>query len=679
MLTQRAAAWIVCCVLFFFVQGVHAENFPLPKSLVPNVEFWKRVYSEIDTGQGFLHDSRDLDIIYETLTVPRKASRKHRKKITNKAREKYRNILLAIAGKPVASLSGEQLRVRRLFPADATSQQIKAASRRIRFQLGQADKFRAAIERSGLVIDHIHEKLAEANMPMELAALPYVESSFNMDARSHVGAAGMWQFMPATGRRFMKVDHVIDERYDPFRASDAAVRLLQYNYSILKSWPLALTAYNHGVGGMRRAVKRLGTTDIGVISQKYKSRTFGFASRNFYAEFLAALEVSQNSSKYFGHIKKKSPLDYTTFSLPNFVPSKSLAKALSVNESDLKQHNPSLRKPIWSGDKRVPSQYELRIPSSLLTASVDQLIAKIPASDLHTEQVRDKTYRVQRGDSLSRIAALYGVKVNDLVAMNNLQSRHRIRAGQVLYLPQKGKLRVASSSPTIAEKAKPEAAKPTTPIVIASAVPVVIEEEKQSEPILKIEPALAETISQKQPAQPEEPALEEADALEGLPEKVQPESAEKEQLTATDPSDYQVEADETIEIQAAETLGHYADWLDIKTNRLRILNNLSRWKPLVIGSRLRLDFSKVSSEAFVEKRLQYHKELEDEFFALNRISGTRAYTIRRGDSLWIIANKRFSMPIWLIRQYNPDEDFSRLKPGDQITLPIVVTKIEDVK
>ncbi|TNF98850.1 MAG: LysM peptidoglycan-binding domain-containing protein, partial [Gammaproteobacteria bacterium] len=666
MLIQRSVLLVVCSFLLFITQGVHAENFPLPKSLVPNVEFWKRVYSEIDTGQGFLHDARYLNIVYETLKIPKKASRKQRKRITNRAREKYRKILLAIAGKPVSSLSGAQLRVRRLFPANTTSQQIKAASRRIRFQLGQADKFKAAIERSGLITHHIERKLAEANMPLELAALPYVESSFNLNARSHVGAAGMWQFMPSTGRRFMKVNHVIDERYDPFRASDAAVRLLQYNYSILKSWPLALTAYNHGVGGMRRAVKRLGTTDIGVIARKYKSRSFGFASRNFYAEFLAALEVSQHYSKYFGHIRKKSPISYTHFRLPDFVSAKSLAKALSVKESVLQKHNPALRKPVWSGDKRVPSHYDLRVPAGLLTASAEYLIDRIPASDRYKEQVRDKTYRVQRGDSLSRIAALYGVKVSDLVAMNNLRSRHRIRAGQTLYLPQKGKVSVAALSADVKKKKlvkqKPiKAVKPAEPVTVASAEPVtIIKSKPRVEPIVNGDEGASETISQKDIAEKEivEPEEQVIDALEGVVEKVQPESVENEQVTATDPSDYQVDADESIEIQAAETLGHYADWLEIKTNRLRILNKISRWKPLVIGRRIRLDFSKVSSEEFVQRRLQYHKELEDEFFALNRIAGTRSYSIRRGDSLWIIANKRFSIPLWLIRQYNPDVDFS---------------------
>ncbi len=133
----------------------------------------------------------------------------------------------------------------------------KAASQ-LRFQQGLADRFRDGYVKSGLWKDYIRSELREAGVPEILAALPHVESSFNPEARSYVGAAGLWQFTRSTGRRFMQIDHVVDERRDPFLSSSAAARLLAYNYSILKSWPLAITAYNHGVGGMRRAARETG-------------------------------------------------------------------------------------------------------------------------------------------------------------------------------------------------------------------------------------------------------------------------------------------------------------------------------------------------------------------------------------------------------------------------------------
>ena len=97
--------------------------------------------------------------------------------------------------------------------------------------------------------------------------------------------------------------------------------------------------------------------------------------------------------------------------------------------------------------------------------------------------------------------------------------------------------------------------------------------------------------------------------------------------------------------------------------------------PVVIGKRVALDFSKVNPQVFEGKRLAYHKQLEDRFFARYRIEGTMEYKIRRGDSLWAIANRHKNTPLWLIRQHNPDGDFSALKPGESITLPVISNKI----
>jgi len=644
-----------------------AQNFPLPESLKPNVEFWKRVYSEIDGGQGFMHDTRNLSIVYETITVPKNGSRRQRKRIVDAARQRIKKQLERISTTRLDKLSERDRKIRRMFPASATPGEIRAARRYIRFQLGQADKFEQAIQRSGYYTHYIGSRLNQAGLPLELAALPFVESSFNVRANSHVGAAGIWQFMPATGRRFMKVNHVIDERYDPYRASDAAVKLLKYNYSILKSWPLALTAYNHGVGGMRRAIRKTGTTDIGVIVKKYRSRTFGFASRNFYAEFLAALAVSRNAVRYFPGIQPYAPQDLVRFQLDHYVPAKALASAMGVKLGKLRLHNLALREPVWDGEKRLPARYELRIPRHMVTGRIDRQLAQIPQAAKFSKQVLDKTYKVRRGDSLSRIASLYRIKVNDLVMMNNLRSRHRIRVGQVLYLPQKGKL-VTPPKPVI---------KKPGPVIVATV-------EAPQRKLVSVTPkALAvntpgeEAADKKIVQQKKEiPVIEELAIAEVKEPLVEDEVLDSvQQISATDPAEYSVETDNTIEVQAAETLGHYADWLSIKTQRLRQINRMAFHKPVVIGKRLKLDFSRVNPQAFEGKRLAYHKQLEDSFFAKYRIEGTTDYRIRRGDSLWVISNRHKNTPLWLIRQHNPDENFSGLKPGDKITLPVIVRKI----
>ena len=188
---------------------------------------------------------------------------------------------------------------------------------------------------------------------------------------------------------------------------------------------------------------------------------------------------------------------------------------------------------------------------------------------------------------------------------------------------------------------------------------VVQEPIVSQQPELKEEPESVAAV----PAQEAEPLIED-EVLDSL-----------QQISATDPAEYSVAEDNTIEIQAAETLGHYADWLSVKAQRLRRINRMSYRTPLVIGKRLKLDFSRVNTQAFEGKRLAYHKQLEDSFFAENQIDGTREYQVKRGDSLWVIAGKQKDAPLWLLRQYNPDVDFSRLKPGAKIIVPVIVKKI----
>src|SRR5690606_31302286 len=114
----------------------------------------------------------------------------------------------------------------------------------------QSDRFREGLVRSGAYRDHIESVIAARGLPPELVILPHVESSFHPGAFSSVAASGMWQFMRETAQRFMRVDLVVDERLDPWVATEGAMELLEYNYGRLGTWPLALTAYNHGTNGM---------------------------------------------------------------------------------------------------------------------------------------------------------------------------------------------------------------------------------------------------------------------------------------------------------------------------------------------------------------------------------------------------------------------------------------------
>jgi membrane-bound lytic murein transglycosylase D len=410
-------------------------DFPKSPPLVPRVEFWKRIYSEVDTGGGLLHDTGDLGVVYEVVTLPQNASRLTRERFLRKRREHYQRILRKLGKGKRSGLDAEERRVLSLFPDGVSDATLKAAASRVRFQLGQADRFRAGLIRQGRWEHYMRGVYAERGMPVELASLPHVESSFNPKARSHVGASGLWQFTRSTGRMYMRVDYTIDERNDPWIATVAAARLLRDNYKRTRSWPLALTGYNHGVGGMERAMRQLGTRDMATIIERYRSRTFGFASKNFYTSFLAALEVEENAQRYFGTLVRDAPLRPEMVKLDGYYKPSTLASAFGVSLDALKEANPALLSGVWNGQRLVPKGYALRVPRNPLRASADVVLAKIPSSERHGQQLRQAEYRVRRGDTLSRIAARFGVRTKDLMAANGLRSAHRIYIGQRLEIP----------------------------------------------------------------------------------------------------------------------------------------------------------------------------------------------------------------------------------------------------
>src|ERR1700735_5003543 len=330
-LRDRGADLILAGVLLLWVAvapALAADNpMPRPPELEHDVQFWVRVYSEIDTNSGFIHDDQNLAVVYETLHFAPNSLPHEGQRTVEAARDHYAEILRRIAGVN-GPLSAEDQHIRDMWGPEATPQRLLEATDHIRFQLGQSDRFREGLRRSGAWETDIRETLANLGLPAELAVLPHVESSFNPAAYSKVGAAGLWQFMRSTGRRYMRIDSAVDDRLDPFRSTEAAAQLLAYNYRILGTWPLALTAYNHGAAGVRHAKDTPGTDAIVTIVRNYNGKTFGFASRNFYVSFLAALEVDRNPEKYFGPIDKLNEAKFQEVIVPGYVSITSLERAL---------------------------------------------------------------------------------------------------------------------------------------------------------------------------------------------------------------------------------------------------------------------------------------------------------------------------------------------------------------
>ena len=411
-----ASLAVLVCLSFadsHAAQGRTADElFPMPKSLKPNVEFWIHVFARLEGGSGVLHDDEDLSIIYETLLdLPR--DKKRRRSLIRQKRNYYKGILKRLASGKRRGLSRDERRVLEKFKGKQTAGAFRQALDQVRFQGGIREAFRAGLVRSGAYLPIIEPIFARAGLPRELTMLPHVESSFRNDARSKSGASGLWQFIRSTGRRFMTINRHVDERHDVRLATIAASKLLKENYRLLGTWPLAITAYNHGAWGMKKAVKTTGTKNIGKIVHNYRGRAFGFASRNFYAEFLAAVHVANNYERYFGHIR---------FAKPAVLP------AVPAHGQE--------RYRVKRGDSlhRIARRFNTTVDALAALNNLEHLHRIEIGQSLRIPVPYDR-YRVRHGDTLGRIARRYRTSVSALVAMNNLRQAHLIRPGQVLRVP----------------------------------------------------------------------------------------------------------------------------------------------------------------------------------------------------------------------------------------------------
>ena len=425
--------------------GLLAQDdiFDVPIGLEPSVDFWKRVYSEWSEDQVAFHDRDDLSVVYRVLDQEKSEDRETYR--SNEAAQeaivrRIRTILLDLAARnpDPRTLSDDYEDVYEAFGPGANPAIWRKAADNIRVQRGLKERFMAGLLHAGQYHDHIVEILDEEGVPAEIAWLPMVESTFNLQARSSVGAAGVWQFMPATGRIYLKMDRSVDERFDPILAARGAARYLRNSYDDMGSWPLAITSYNHGYYGVMRGIRELGTTDYMTIRRQYDGPAFGFASKNFYAEFLAALEIAENPLVHFGEMDPFDALEFDTFEVESSIGLHEVANALRVDAGRLWQLNPSLTDDVWRGRRNIPAGFVMRLPPGYGHEAPSQLAAALAGkSGRRVRTVEEpgdgpRYYVVQRGDTLSSIAARHGTTVADLVQLNDLRDRNTIRIGQRL-------------------------------------------------------------------------------------------------------------------------------------------------------------------------------------------------------------------------------------------------------
>lgn len=177
----------------------------------------------------------------------------------------------------------------------------------IRTQTGQSDEFLAALHRSKNLLPHIESVFRTQRLPIALGRIPFVESSFNVRAKSKVGAVGIWQFMPETARQMIRGGD--EKRWaDPLRQTSSAAKMLKIYHGLLPDWGTAITAYNSGVGHLQTMVKKYKVHGIEELIDLPGEDGLGFAGKNFYAQFLSANLIEAYKDDLFNH--QVEPADY---------------------------------------------------------------------------------------------------------------------------------------------------------------------------------------------------------------------------------------------------------------------------------------------------------------------------------------------------------------------------------
>ncbi len=425
----------------FFARPLNPTYFQYPDGLRPQVEFWKKIFTEYTTGQAIIHDRRHVEIVYSVidLTKNQRYSGKARRKVIRSAINKYKRIVRKLKSTNPADLSAlneEEKAVFRMISEVPGDYSFDRAIRNFRSQSGMKDSFLIAMGNSSRYLKDMEQIFVQYGLPVELILIPFVESSFNVNAYSTAGAAGIWQLTRPTGKAYLKINEYVDERRDPLKSTEAAAKLLTSYYNQLESWPLAITAYNHGAYGMKNAARQTKSRNIETIITKYKSRSFGFSSRNFYAEFLAILEVTENYRQYLGEIEFALPDEYDEFILKDYVKIETLLDYCSLDRKVIARLNPELNESVLESRRFLPKHYPLRIPAGM-RGQLAHEYSLIAAAEKRSTIDVTKLHRVKFGQNLSTIAKLYNSSVKAIIKANEIKDPNRLKNGQVLKIPTK--------------------------------------------------------------------------------------------------------------------------------------------------------------------------------------------------------------------------------------------------
>ncbi|MFC1855592.1 LysM peptidoglycan-binding domain-containing protein, partial [Thermodesulfobacteriota bacterium] len=289
--------------------------------------------------------------------------------------------------------------------------------------------FNKWLKRSTKYLPMMRKIFHEKGLPMDLTYLAMIESGFNTRAYSRARAVGPWQFMRATGRNYgLKVNHWVDERRDPVKATKAAANYLSNLYDLFGSWYLAGAAYNAGEGKVGRAIKKHKTKDFWKLAKyKYLKRE----TKNYIPKFIAATIISKNPSKYgFPKVEGLPEYDYDTVIINEPTDLEVIAKSAGVKLAAIKELNPEINRWYTPPEQK---NYEVKIPKNTKARFLAKYKKLKPS-----EKINFLTYRIKYGETLSNVAMRFGTSVSSIMKTNRIRNAKYVRAGVTLTIPIKG-------------------------------------------------------------------------------------------------------------------------------------------------------------------------------------------------------------------------------------------------
>jgi len=502
-MTGPSAAYISSTTLIDYTKQPGAfsrvsSHFPRPVELTDAIHFWRQVFGDWRAHQIVLHDDTHLGVIYDMIEITgyiggrlsaeqQAIVDQHKKRLIHQL-----NDLEYLLHKRT-KLTTELQNLYTLITRKAGLKAIHDAAQRVRVQRGMKESFQTGLKASSQYNAKMREVFHEHSLPEELAHLPHVESAFTTTARSPAGAVGVWQFMPITGKRYLRIDKSMDERYDPILATHGSAKYLAYAYNKLGDWGLAVTSYNYGLSGMLRARQEHGK-DIARIVKEYDGGSFGFASRNYYAEFLAVCDIMADLSRHFPeNIDYQPPPSVKRIVITQEMTSGEIAKKYHVYYKKLAELNPSWTKgasegrialpantvvwlpdiaqnedprlmaskdsqtadskinqgnfdlsfgnndtPIWNILEEFPDGLSGRLMAVSFkkqTPNIAQVIKSAKQKSIGGE--KHEIHIVQTGDSPFTIASKYSVDLRELLILNKIEAGSLIRPGQSISIPFK--------------------------------------------------------------------------------------------------------------------------------------------------------------------------------------------------------------------------------------------------